>query len=265
MKQDALYPDYIKALQTANLAPPSFPTMKKVLEETECKLRIEAARNKKQQRNHSRKVYFCIGYSKVWQGKHAIHAKIKNLRDKYNLLWLRTFMSYHKFPNLREQFQADLGGKLNKNVGSLDFDTLPCNCNTRTKVDGDCPYNNLCRNSIVVYKATCDITKKFYIGCTQQKLKTRMTQHFNETVSSANKGLSSDSFAKHFALQAIKEGKTTAKDVRDRTSLEIPVAWQPHIRFQILRQTELQSLYERAAGNPESVEKSTKKTNQFKQ
>ena len=48
-----------------------------------------------------------------------------------------------------------------------------------------------------------------------------MTQHFNKTVSSTNKGLSSDSFAKKFALQAIKEGKTTAKDVRDRTSLEI--------------------------------------------
>ena len=133
-------------------------------------------------------------------------------------------MSYHKFPNLRERLQADLGGKLNKNVGSLDFDTLPCNCNIRTKINDECPYNNLCRHSIVVYKATCRTTQKFYIGCTQQKLKARFNQHFNETVNAANKGLSSDTFAKHFAKQATNEGKTTVKHIRDNTSFEI--LWQ---------------------------------------
>ena len=116
-------------------------------------------------------------------------------------------MSYHKFPNLREQLQADLGSKLIKNVGSLDFDTLPCNCNARTKVNGDCPYSNLCRHSIVVYKATCSVTQKFYIGCTQQKLKTRMTQHFNETVNAANKGQPSDTFAIFFPSKRSKERK----------------------------------------------------------
>ena len=145
------------------------------------------ANEKKKKRSNSRQAYFCIGYSEVWQGREAIHVKVKNLKEKYKLPWLRTSMSYHNFPNIREQFQADLGRKLNKGVGSLDFDTLSCNCNTRTKVDGDCPYKNLCRHSIVVYKATCDTTKKFYIGCTQQKLKTRMTQHFNEAKSSAKK------------------------------------------------------------------------------
>ena len=51
-----------------------------------------------------------------------------------------------------------------------------------------------------------------------------MTQNFNETVNAANKGQSSDTFEKHFALQVTKGEKTTAKHVRDRTSLEI--LWQ---------------------------------------
>ena len=110
-------------------------------------------------------------------------------------------MSYHKFSNLREQFQADLGTKLLKGIGSLDFDNLECNCNARTKINGKCSYNNHCRKSIVVYKATRNITGKFYIGNTQQKLKARLTQHFSETKDVMNKGISADSFAKHFARQ----------------------------------------------------------------
>ena len=219
-KLDKLYPDHAKALRTANLAPSSFPTMKEIIEETECENEKKNAKEKKK-RSNSRQVYFCIGQNKVWGGKHAIHAKIKTLRNKYNLKWLRTSMSYHKFSNLREQLQADLGAKLMKGIGSLDFDTLQCNCNARSKVNGKCPYNNICRQSIVVYKATCDVTKKFYIGNTQQKLKARMTQHFNETKDAANNGSSTDSFAKHFAHQDIREGETTVKQVRDRTTIEI--------------------------------------------
>ena len=51
-----------------------------------------------------------------------------------------------------------------------------------------------------------------------------MTQHFNETVNAANKGIASDTFAKHFANAKTIEGKTTAKHIRDRTSLDI--LWQ---------------------------------------
>ena len=135
---------------------------------------------------------FVSATEKSGQGSMQSMRKPKVYEKIYNFLWLRTSMLYHKFSNLQEQFKADLGGKLNKNVGSLDFDTLPCNYNTRKKVNGECPYNNICCKSIVVYKATCDITKKFYIGCTQQKLKNRITQHFNEAMTSANKRLSSN-------------------------------------------------------------------------
>lgn len=130
-----------------------------------------------------------------------IHVKIKNLRNKYNLQWLQPSMSYHKFPNLREQPQGDLGEKVNEGISSLDFDNLPCNCNAQTKTKNKCPYNNICWHSLVVYKATCNITKKFYINCTQQKVKSRMTQYFNEAPNLANKRLNSDTFAKHFVIQ----------------------------------------------------------------
>ena len=109
-------------------------------------------------------------------------------------------MSYHKFSNLREMFSGDLVSKLMKGIGSLDFNTLPCNCSTYLKTNGICPYNSFCRHSIVVYKATCKKSKKYYIGNTQQKLKTRMTQHYNEVKDLLNKELASDSFAKHVAL-----------------------------------------------------------------
>ena len=108
-------------------------------------------------------------------------------------------MSYHKFSNLREMFSGDLVSILMKGIGSLDFDTLPCNCSTYLKTNGICPYNSFCRHSIVVYKATCKKSKKYYIGNTQQKLDTRMTQHYNEAKDLVNKGLTSDSFAKHVA------------------------------------------------------------------
>ena len=85
----------------------------------------------------------------------------------------------------------------------------------------NCPCNNLCQNSIMVYKGTCNVAGKFYVRCKQQKLETRMTQHFSKTVRLASKGLSLDSFVKHFALQAIKERNTTEKDIKDRTSLDI--------------------------------------------
>ena len=112
-----------------------------------------------------------------------------------------------------------------KGIRSLNFYDLEFNCNARTKIDRKCPYNGVCWKSIVVYKATCKATGKFYIGNTQQKLKARMTQHFNETKTTINKEELADSFARHFARQ--NEGETdkaTVKQVQDRTLVEI--LWQ---------------------------------------
>ena len=44
---DSLYPNHAKALQIAELAPSSFPTMKEILEEAECKLSNVKANDKR--------------------------------------------------------------------------------------------------------------------------------------------------------------------------------------------------------------------------
>ena len=134
-------------------------------------------------------------------------------------------MSYHKFPNLGQMFQSDLTTKLTKDIESLDYMDLPCNCNVRTKVKGKCWFNGECRKSIVVYKAKCKLCEMFYIGNTQQKLKTRVNQHLTDVCTLVNKNKTSDTFAKHFAAHYInkKEKLTTGKA---RTMMEVSIEWQ---------------------------------------
>ena len=105
-------------------------------------------------------------------------------------------MSYHRFTNLREIFQQDLSKKINLDIESEDFKTRDCNCRGET-----CSYNNVCRQTCVVYKVECKLTKKIYIGTTQQFLKTRMQQHQSEVRSLQRTGRRYDSYARHFATQ----------------------------------------------------------------
>jgi hypothetical protein len=110
-------------------------------------------------------------------------------------------MSYHRFLNLRELFQGDLNAKLTKNVISLDFQTLNCNCRDRNAY----PYQGRCREPIVVYRANCLTTGKQYIGCTQQHVKQRMQGHFQDFKALFKLGKKSVTFATHFAA-SIPEG-----------------------------------------------------------
>ena len=142
----------------------------------------------------------------MFKGKNSVHITIKNLRDKYNLKWLRVSMSYHKFPNLSEILGGDLQGKLMEEVESIDFMDRPCNCNSASKVDGECIYGSSCRKSVVVYKCECKICGVFYIGNTQNQIKKRMNGHFAERRNSVNKGVISDSFAKDFAMHFKDKG-----------------------------------------------------------
>ena len=133
------------------------------------------AEHEKRKKKRSRASFFCVGYSNAW-GKKAIHTRIGEIQKKYkSLSWIRTSMSYHRFPNMREVFSADLSRKLLENVKSLDFETLDCNCRR-----GICPYNKICRTSMVVYKAMCKTSKMSYISNTQNHLKKRMQQHFGQ-------------------------------------------------------------------------------------
>ena len=196
---DELYPKHAEVLIKAKLAPDIFPTLGKVLNDLEEKANEKLktkSKEKQSQRQNNRQTYFCIGISEVWE--EVIHVTLSQLREKQNLKWLCISMSYHKFLNLREIFQSDLSEKLIRGIQSKDFMNLPCNCNVRTKVDGVCAYGGECRKACVVYKATCKLCKHSYIGNTQQRLKSRMDQHFKEVRDLVINGKSLDSFAVHF-------------------------------------------------------------------
>jgi len=118
----------------------------------------------------------------------------------------------------------DLTWKLLDGVDSKDFMDQDCNCNNKTKVNGQCVYEGKCRKSIVVYKATCKLCDKYYIGNTQQKLKKRMDQHFGETVDHVNRGIKSDSLANHFAehLANLSSNKDANRQmIRQMVKMEI--------------------------------------------
>jgi hypothetical protein len=106
---DELYPMHAKALQTANLAPNVFPTLGEILDNQQTDPTTDDEKAKKNNQD-TRNVRFCLGMSKWWNN--AIHAILKEFRNKHELAWLRISMSYHKFSNRREIFQGDLNRKL---------------------------------------------------------------------------------------------------------------------------------------------------------
>jgi GIY-YIG catalytic domain len=139
-----------------------------------------------------------------------------------SLGWIRVQMSYHRFTNLRELFQGDLTRKLTCDVESLDFMQRECNC--KLGKDKGCGYNNVCRDSIVVYKIQCKNSGKIYIGNTQQPFKKRMQQHFNDVNKLHQKGIKSDSYAKHFAEQ-LRNFKTLSPNLQ-RNSITCKIIWK---------------------------------------
>jgi hypothetical protein len=128
-------------------------------------------------------------------------------------------MSYHRGLNVRELFQGHLNAKITKGVESMDFSPLRCNCRNKE----GCPYLGKCRNSIVVYEATCLITGKKYIGNTQQHVKKRMQQHVQDVRKLVIHGRHSDSFAKHFAM-LVPPG-TPNNEIRKFVKIKVKILW----------------------------------------
>ena len=118
-------------------------------------------------------------------------------------------MSYHRFTNLPEAFAGNLVSKLNKNVGSKDFKDLSCNCNTSSKINGNCIFDRECQKSVVIYKATCKPTGKSYIGNIQEKFKKRIKGHLNYVCNLDNLNQQSDSFARHFVTVSKPSNRST--------------------------------------------------------
>ena len=112
-------------------------------------------------------------------------------------------------------------------MGSRDFEEKPCNCNANAKDrSGQCLYDSRCRQTTVIYKATCRVCQMFYIGCTQQQIKKRMQQNFNSAGEWVNLKKQSDSFASHFGSHFCGpnsislNGRAKANDFRKILTME---------------------------------------------
>ena len=223
MRLNVLYPGHCKALVQAGLLTNSFvyPTLREALNQIESTTHenndYEAPPEPteddiKRERDRARTTWFCIGYSKIW--KTPISVRLKRLRDKHGLTWLRNSMSYHKFSNLGEKFNNDLTGKVMKNVFDFNMRNRQCNCDTRTLTqDKTCWFDGKCRRGMIVYELLCKVTGKSYYGKTQRYLKKRTMEHIHDVWKVIETGRRkfgehwygsggykrADSFAKHFA------------------------------------------------------------------
>ena len=137
-------------------------------------------------------------------------------------------MAIHRFKNITDIFNGDLSFKINTNLGSRYFEEKLCNCNANARDrSGQCVYDSQCRQTMVVYKATCRVCQMFYIGCTQQQIKKRMQQHFNSAGEWVNMKKQSDSFASHFGSHFVApnsinlNGRAKANNFRKILTIEI--------------------------------------------
>ena len=157
---------------------------------------------------------------------------IKKARKKHGCPHIRASMSYSRYPNLRELLQADLKRKLKKGITSKDFKNEPCIYQGPSLINGVCPYGEKCRQRCVIYKATCRICSKFYVGQTQRFHRVRINEHIDATIAlkkapnskTGKKVASTDAFARHFA-DHIGEDETPSRGLI-RPMFTNEILWQ---------------------------------------
>ena len=115
-KYSTIHPGHAKALSKAGLAPKIYPTLKEIWKKADALKIKKDAKRKKRSGGREQNLYFCIGFPKIRLEK--IYNIIKKLRDSNGIKWLRTRMSYHRFPNLGELLQGDLVSKIRGNLAS---------------------------------------------------------------------------------------------------------------------------------------------------
>jgi hypothetical protein len=94
---------------------------------------------------------------------------------------------------MRELLAGDLSKKL-----SLDFKVRDCNCRGARR-PGKWQYRGHSTMLIIIYRTTCKMTNKIYIGNTQQHFRMRMKGHFQDIKKLMEKGVHPNSHAQQFA------------------------------------------------------------------
>ena len=200
----------------------------------------EAAKAKhKKERDRNRSVFFCIGQSKIWGI--PISKRIKRLRNKYGLTWLRTSMSFHKFPSLGQKFNSDLNNKVMDGIIDGDLPDRKCNCNVKSKTEeGTCFYGGKCRKQMVVYENECLLCNASNVGKTQRHLKQRTGEHVRDVWKVIETGRKkfgddwhgsggytrADAFAKHFAQHCRDEPNSNAVKAKMKKTMRTTIVWQ---------------------------------------
>ena len=218
-----VYPEHYEKLEKAGLVKGDPPTMSQIKDWALQKASQDHKQRKsREQRDRDRSTFFVINHSHAWTK--PIHKIINASKKDLGLGWLRCKMAYSRFSNLRELFQRDLTSKLNSDVTSLDFENKECNCNPGK--DLPCPYNNKCRECIVVYQMQHKVTGHVYIGSTSKHAKKRFQQHTSDIMRYHEKGSKSTSVARFFACTFInwKPGDLSARLVRN--SINYSILWQ---------------------------------------
>jgi hypothetical protein len=116
---------------------------------------------------------------------------VKHLRNLYRLKWLRPRVVFSRHANLQEKLLGDLRRKVLWGVANADFGPHPCNCPRQYKVNGECAYGGecfTCRTAGSIYKIlpNCNC---FYVGKSQQYIKTRIQEHIGEVTKLYNKSI----------------------------------------------------------------------------
>jgi hypothetical protein len=223
-----LYPNHFEALEQADLLKDfKIPTLGEQISSNNNKTTLEMEKQKKkQQRERRRKILFVIGFSKFWSK--PLPKLIQEVLSQFpKLSWLRFSMAYKRFSNLSQLFQSDMTNKMNTNIISKDFETLPCNCR---KINGTtkCNANSQCRTPIVVYQAKCLTTGKKYIGNTSCLLKTRFNKHWFDTRTDFNTGKKSTTLSSHLSslIPETHKKPISASICKEIAPIEVSILWK---------------------------------------
>ena len=147
----------------------------------------------------SRNTYFVSAYSNRWQVNLSkiFNDKAAECAQK----WIRIRYSKTIHPTFATLLAGDRQAKIMEGISSKDFISLPCNCSEPIirRSGNNCPWKGNCREKVIVYKITCVICQKFYIGSTQNALKQRTSMHIQNIRDLFLRNKTSSTLAKHFS------------------------------------------------------------------
>ena len=97
----------------------------------------------------------------------------KQAKKHFDISWLRVRMSYHRFNNLAELLNGDIGAKIGQGIFFKYLMDIAFNCSLPSKVNRKCVYKGKCRSEYIIYKIKCSICDAIYMGNTQQTFKNK--------------------------------------------------------------------------------------------